>query len=92
MQLVFQPPLGHTTTLKVPPSPSHLTPDSSVTFKATVGSGDLEVLSEGVRVELWTDLPMPGRPRGEWGAVEFTNCKSVLPSQSHGEFMCPRRY
>ncbi|KAI0762657.1 hypothetical protein C8Q74DRAFT_1450815 [Fomes fomentarius] len=79
MQLTFSPPLGHTTTLRIPPIPRALASNNAsagqaIRFKATFDSrvSLLKAETDGVKVELWTDLPVHGRARGEWGAVQFT--------------------
>ncbi|TFK89755.1 hypothetical protein K466DRAFT_597520 [Polyporus arcularius HHB13444] len=73
--LTFSPALGSTTTLLVPPVPSHAPARPLVVyFKAAFDSLDLylKARAEGARVELWTNLPLSGRPAGEWYATAFT--------------------
>ncbi|RPD63219.1 hypothetical protein L227DRAFT_573050 [Lentinus tigrinus ALCF2SS1-6] len=73
--LTFSPALGSTTTLDVPPIPSHGRGRSPVVyFKATFDSPEsfAKAKSDGARVELWTNLPIEGSPAGEWKAVAFT--------------------
>lgn len=70
MQLTFSPALGHSITLKVPSSHA----PSTIHFKVAFDSDEsfLRARSDGVKVELWTDLPVQGRCNGEWGALQFT--------------------
>lgn len=79
MQLTFSPPLGYTTTLRIPPirqapASNNAPAGQTIRFKATFDSrvSLLKAETDGVKVELWTDLPVHGRARGEWGAVQFT--------------------
>lgn len=72
MQLTFSPALGETAPLVIRPA----RPDAflDVLFKATFDSfaSYEHAKSHGIRVEMWTDLPVEGRAPGEWGAVPFT--------------------
>ncbi|KZT74852.1 hypothetical protein DAEQUDRAFT_9694 [Daedalea quercina L-15889] len=72
MQLTFSPALGEIVPLVVRPGK----PDAlqETYFKATFDSiaSYEHARSHGVRVEVWTDLPVEGRVRGEWAAVPFT--------------------
>ncbi|KAI0724284.1 hypothetical protein C8T65DRAFT_626020 [Cerioporus squamosus] len=79
--LTFSPALGSTTTLEVPPVPSHARVHPlDVYFEATFDSLDsyLKARSEGARVELWTNLPIEGRSAGDWNAAAF----ELDPNQS----------
>ena len=73
MHLTFSPALGHTTVVKVPPGSSSSKPGATILFKATFPSHEAyrRARADGVKVELWTDLPGIGRVEGEWGAVQF---------------------
>ncbi|KAG9076277.1 hypothetical protein FRC06_009596, partial [Ceratobasidium sp. 370] len=65
MQLVFTPDLGSSTTLPAAPG-------SVLQFAARVSSHDYEyAVTTGTYVEIWSDLPRPGAPVGEWGATRF---------------------
>jgi len=72
MQLTFSPALGASVPLVVRPGKHDASQD--VLFKATFDSlaSYEHARSYGIRVEMWTDLPMEGRAPGEWGAVPFT--------------------
>jgi len=68
MQLVFNPPIGdavHVTT-------SHLLHTTPLIFTATIALKDYEQLvRDGGRVQLWSDLPRDGQPGGEWSESDF---------------------
>ncbi|QRV86701.1 hypothetical protein RhiJN_14719 [Ceratobasidium sp. AG-Ba] len=65
MQLVFTPDLGSSTTLAAAPG-------SVVQLAARVSTHDYEqATAAGTFVEIWSDLPRPGAPTGEWGATPF---------------------
>ncbi|KAG8704347.1 hypothetical protein FRC08_002287 [Ceratobasidium sp. 394] len=65
MQLVFTPDLGSSTTIAA-------LPGSALQLAARVSSQDYEyAVSTGTFVEIWSDLPRPGAPAGEWGATRF---------------------
>ena len=89
MHLTFSLPLGQTEAIKVLPGPysdSGLAP--TIVFKASFESraAFLQAQASGVKVELWTDLPIPGRYKGEWGAIRFEdpgapqNLESIGPA------------
>lgn len=79
MQLTFSPALGRTTTVKVPPVSSHVSDEDAqvIRFEAAFDSHEsyLRAKSDGVKVELWTDLPLVphGGSRAGWAAVQFTD-------------------
>ncbi|KDQ54768.1 hypothetical protein JAAARDRAFT_60231 [Jaapia argillacea MUCL 33604] len=82
MQLSFNPPLGKTTTIVLPPQGSEADDEVKLSFTATfeVVEEYARAKQDGVRVEMWTDLPMKGRDVGEWGAIAF---KDVSTDQVH---------
>ncbi|KAH9835786.1 uncharacterized protein C8Q71DRAFT_858630 [Rhodofomes roseus] len=71
MQLTFSPALGEAVPLVVRPGKHGASQD--VLFKATFDSfaSYEHARSYGVRVEMWTDLPMEGKAPGQWSAVPF---------------------
>ncbi|KAI0374441.1 hypothetical protein BV20DRAFT_1011471 [Pilatotrama ljubarskyi] len=75
MHLTFSPALGQETVLKVAPkaSGSERPAAESVLFKATFDNREslLEARADGIKVELWSDVPVGGRSYGEWGASRF---------------------
>ncbi|KAI0359125.1 hypothetical protein OH77DRAFT_1575685 [Trametes cingulata] len=75
MQLTFSPALGEQTVLKVAPkaSGSQRPAAQSVLFRATFESREslLKARADGIKVELWSDVPVEGRSWGEWGAAQF---------------------
>ncbi|KAI0768550.1 hypothetical protein BD413DRAFT_479435 [Trametes elegans] len=83
MPLTFSPALGEQTVLKVAPKASDQFAAQTVLFKATFDSREslLNHCADGIKVELWSDVPVFGRPSGEWGAVEFGSLEpeTVLP-------------
>ncbi|CDO70267.1 hypothetical protein BN946_scf184942.g67 [Trametes cinnabarina] len=81
MRLTFSPALGEQTALKVAPIASGRPTAQSVLFKATFEDREslLEARAKGVRVEVWSNVPVAGRPSGEWGAFIFgpLRCETV---------------
>ncbi|KAI0757267.1 hypothetical protein C8Q80DRAFT_1091140 [Daedaleopsis nitida] len=80
--LTFSPALGRLSTLKITPFPHDQSDgdhEEVIEFKATFNSHELYVKaqSEGIRVEVWTNIPFDGRPRGEWGALPLAPVESV---------------
>ncbi|KAG8747671.1 hypothetical protein FRC10_000214 [Ceratobasidium sp. 414] len=72
MQLVFTPDLGSSVTLATAPG-------SVLQLAARVSSHDYRhAVATGTFVEIWSDLPRPGAPVGEWGATRFIPAP-VLP-------------
>ncbi|KAG8681251.1 hypothetical protein FRC09_017650, partial [Ceratobasidium sp. 395] len=71
MQLVFTPDLGSSTTLAAAPG-------SVLQFAARVSSHDYEqAIAAGTHVEIWSDLPRPDAPAGEWSATRFLPAPTV---------------
>ncbi|KAH9947695.1 hypothetical protein B0H21DRAFT_821697 [Amylocystis lapponica] len=70
MELTFSPALDAFTPIKLIPQPGFA---QDLIFKATFSSRAAhdQARREGVRVEMWTDLPVAGRALGEWGALAF---------------------
>ncbi|KAJ3006525.1 hypothetical protein NUW54_g3902 [Trametes sanguinea] len=73
MRLTFSPALGEQTVLKVAPVASGRSATQSVLFKATFEDREafLNAQVNGVKVEVWSNIPVAGRSSGEWGAFEF---------------------
>ncbi|KAI0823020.1 hypothetical protein BC628DRAFT_1454357 [Trametes gibbosa] len=73
MRLTFSPALGEQTILKVAPAASARPAAQSILFRATFDSREslLQAHADGVRVELWSDIPAGGRSLGEWGSSQF---------------------
>ncbi|OSD05951.1 hypothetical protein PYCCODRAFT_1404822 [Trametes coccinea BRFM310] len=73
MHLTFTPALGEQTVLKVAPVGSGRPASQSVLFKATFEDREsyLNAQADGVKVEVWSNIPVAGRSFGEWGAFEF---------------------
>ncbi|KAH9853125.1 hypothetical protein C2E23DRAFT_823358 [Lenzites betulinus] len=73
MPLTFSPALGEETILKVAPAASTRPAAQSILFRATFDSRAalLKAQADGVKVELWSDIPAGGRSLGEWGASRF---------------------
>ncbi|KAI0639140.1 hypothetical protein C8Q77DRAFT_1204680 [Trametes polyzona] len=74
MQLTFSPALGEQTFLKVAPAASERPAAQSILFRATFDSREslLKAQADGVKIELWSDVPAGGRSLGEWGASQFS--------------------
>lgn len=70
MDLSFYPALGTSTRLAIPP---HSPAAHELTFKAVFASpfAHDQARRNRVRVEIWSDLPVPGRAPGEWSALPF---------------------
>jgi hypothetical protein len=81
MGIKFDPPLGATSTLALPPTYSPDT-DVDITFRATFDTPAeaAQVRADGIRIEMWTNVPAPGRAAGEWGALAFVP-ERVPPKQ-----------
>ncbi|KAI0651589.1 hypothetical protein C8Q79DRAFT_45865 [Trametes meyenii] len=73
MQLTFSPALGEQTVLKAAPAASGRSTSQSILFKVSFESRGslLEAQRDGIKVEVWSDVPAGGRLPGEWGAVQF---------------------
>ncbi|EMD41656.1 hypothetical protein CERSUDRAFT_110229 [Gelatoporia subvermispora B] len=71
MHLTFTPALCETKTVVVPPGAAGSR--TELLFRATFGSREAlaQAQRDGVRVEMWTDLPVEGKLTGEWGAYPF---------------------
>ncbi|KAI0336093.1 hypothetical protein GY45DRAFT_1316156 [Cubamyces sp. BRFM 1775] len=84
MQLTFSPALGEQTVLKVAPVASGRPASQSVLFKATFNDREtlLKARADGVKVEVWSDIPVDGRSYGEWGALPFRELEAT--SVPHG--------
>lgn len=85
MQLTFSPALGEQTFLKAAPLASgRPAAPQSILFRATFDSREsfLKAQADGVRVELWSDVPAEGRSRGQWGASQF---KTLEPGNAQAE-------
>ncbi|EIW64522.1 uncharacterized protein TRAVEDRAFT_55431 [Trametes versicolor FP-101664 SS1] len=85
MQLTFSPALGEQTFLKAAPLASgRSAAPQSILFRATFDSREsfLKAQADGVRVELWSDVPAEGRSRGQWGASQF---KTLEPGNAQAE-------
>ncbi|OBZ79726.1 hypothetical protein A0H81_00506 [Grifola frondosa] len=83
MQLRFSPAIGETTAIAVPPSQVRNAGWSqTLLFRATFDSRDSydKACVDGIAVEMWTDLPVDGRAKGEWGALGFSK---VRPEVKH---------
>jgi hypothetical protein len=72
MGIRFDPPLGATTVLPLPPAFSEAA-EVDLTLRATFDTPAeaAQALADGLRIEIWSDLPVPGRAQGEWGALAF---------------------
>ncbi|KAI9066679.1 hypothetical protein FKP32DRAFT_1621822 [Trametes sanguinea] len=81
MRLTFSPALGEQTVLKVAPVASGRPATQSVLFKAAFEDREtfLDAQANGVKVEVWSNIPVAGRSFGEWGAFEFgeLRCETV---------------
>ena len=88
MHLTFSPALGQTTTVKIAPSSAcDAGQTQTIVFKATFESRETyrQARKDRVKVELWTDFPVPGRVQGEWGPIAFEyppDDVETLPTES----------
>jgi hypothetical protein len=75
MAIVFNPPLDTATVLAIPPSYQDGA-ELDVCFTATFDSVDelAKLEHDNVQIELWSNIPVSGRPVGDWGALKF--CKT----------------
>ncbi|KAI8995378.1 hypothetical protein BD414DRAFT_239104 [Trametes punicea] len=71
--LTFSPALGEQTVLKVAPVASGRPALQSVLFKATFDDHEslVKAHADGIKVEVWSDIPVWGRSSGEWGAFQL---------------------
>ncbi|TFK57488.1 hypothetical protein OE88DRAFT_139937 [Heliocybe sulcata] len=67
MRVSFTPPSGQTTVLPVPEGVS----EAQLLFRAVFESEEevAHAKQEGVKVQVWSDIPCDGRAMGEWGAL-----------------------
>ena len=88
MQLTFTPALGEETVLKVAPVASGRPASQSVLFKVTFEDRDalLKARTDGVKVEVWSDIPVDGRSYGEWGALPFSELGTTSVPQGAPSF------
>ncbi|KAI0670165.1 hypothetical protein C8Q78DRAFT_975880 [Trametes maxima] len=90
MQLTFSPALGEQTVLRAAPAASGRSASQSILFIATFDSRESlqEAQRDGIKVEVWSDVPAGGRLPGEWGAMQFGTLEpgSVLRPQVTGTF------
>lgn len=80
--ITFSPALGRLSKLKItpfPPDKCDCDHEEVIKFRATFDSHDsyVKAQAEGIRVEVWTNIPFPGLPPGEWGALPFARVDSV---------------
>jgi hypothetical protein len=69
MTIHFHPPLGEQIRVVCPGSQAD---GAIIWFTATaVVDGGLRLAEEGIKLQLWSDLPARGRPSGEWGELAF---------------------
>ncbi|OCH96659.1 hypothetical protein OBBRIDRAFT_799855 [Obba rivulosa] len=89
MDLTFTPALCETKTVVVPPGAAG--PGTELLFRATFGSRAAlaQAQRDGVRVEMWTDLPVEGRPAGEWGTYPFDPLPSMQAEGSTFSLIAP---
>ncbi|KAI0961194.1 hypothetical protein AcV7_000361 [Taiwanofungus camphoratus] len=83
MQLTFFPALGETAHVSIPPRTSARQGSmQELVFRAVFDSRASydQAQRDGVKVEMWTDLPADGRASGEWGAVSFNKHEHEEPS------------
>ncbi|KAH9890961.1 hypothetical protein C8Q73DRAFT_734656 [Cubamyces lactineus] len=88
MQLTFSPVLGEQTILKVAPVASGRPASQSMLFKATFENREalLKARADGVKVEVWSDIPVDGRSHGEWGALAFGELETTRAPQGAPSF------
>ncbi|KAI0662565.1 hypothetical protein C8Q70DRAFT_959559 [Cubamyces menziesii] len=88
MQLTFTPALGEETVLKVAPVASGRPASQSVLFKATFEDREalLKARTDGVKVEVWSDIPVDGRSYGDWGALPFSELGTTSVPQGVPSF------
>lgn len=85
MAILFSPPRGETALIKVP---THSTSTVQLHFTATFGSQDDydTAQRDGVRVELWTDIPDEDHGKGGWRAIHFQDSGSNVVKDSDESF------
>ncbi|KZT06352.1 uncharacterized protein LAESUDRAFT_812934 [Laetiporus sulphureus 93-53] len=74
MHISFNPPLGEATSLITALCPDdQLAPTEELLFRASFESQTSyeQAQKDGVRVEIWTDLPVQGCAAEEWNAIVF---------------------
>jgi hypothetical protein len=70
MPITFTPALGETVHVSVPDTG---TTTVQLYFTAVLSPWDLDEFSRnGIKVQVWSDIPAAGRSAGEWGELDFT--------------------
>lgn len=71
MHISFTPAIGETVRAEVPAS-IHPSSVVQLRFSAILSAEDYaELVHDGVKVQVWSDIPSHGRTVGEWGAMDF---------------------
>jgi hypothetical protein len=71
MAITFIPPLGEQAVVVVVPVDLEQQHDIQVYFSAAFDSCDGLTLDDGLRVQIWSNFPAPGRAAGQWGDTTF---------------------
>ncbi|KAF5374911.1 hypothetical protein D9758_000074 [Tetrapyrgos nigripes] len=78
MPISFIPPLGDTTRVHIPPWYTTCSHASTVQlqFTAFLDDDEFQQFNDGMKVQIWSNIPSQERYDGQWGAMDFETKQS----------------